>query len=127
MTMMAFLYTIWRYWEFKHRRLSRIEADALQVRGKHQGLVVDVERLPAPVWNEETTVEVGSLDELIKTADAILKPVLRLAEPERHTYCVIDGMTRYQYVSLRSQYVSLSKLVPPPQPKPPPTDETESP
>ncbi len=46
--------------------------------------------------------------------------ILRLAEAERHIYCVIDGMTRYQYVSL-------SKLVPPPQPKPPPTDETESP
>ena len=98
MMLVALLYVTWSYREFKRRRISRIEADIIEARSK-QDLVVDVERLPAPVWNQETTVEVGSLSELIKTADSLLKPVLHLAEPDRHIYCVIDGVTRYRYVT----------------------------
>lgn len=111
MTAIAFLYSMWSYREARRRRISRIEADSLQVKSR-QDLVVDVERLPAPIWNEETVVEMGSLNELFKTADSLLKPVLHLAEPERHIYCVIDGMTRYQYMSL------------PEEPAPPPAPET---
>jgi len=107
MIAMVLLYSIWRYWEFKHKWVSRIEADTLQARSKRD-LVVDVETLP-DIGSEETVIELGSLSELIKTADALLKPVLRLAEPERHIYCVIDGMTRYQYVSLSKEYVNPSK------------------
>lgn len=119
MMAVALLYTVWRYWESKRRRISRIEADALQVTDKYRNLVVDVKKLPTPVWNGEVTVEIGSLDELIKTADSLLKPILRLAEAERHIYCVIDGVTRYRYVSLSGEPAA------PPQPKPPPTDESQ--
>ena len=107
MIAMVLLYSIWSYREFKRKWISRIEADALQARSK-QDLVVDVETLP-DIGSEETVIKLGSLSELIKTADALLKPVLRLAEPERHIYCVIDGMTRYQYVSLSKEYVNPSK------------------
>jgi len=117
MTLVAFLYVIWSYWESKRKRVSRLEADAFQVRSRHQDLVVDVEKLP-DIGGGETVIELGSLSELVKVADALLKPVLRLAEPERHVYCVIDGTSRYQYVSLSEE------LVAPPSPKPPPTDET---
>jgi len=125
MMSMALLFAVWRYWEFKTKWISRIEADALLVSSKHQDLVVDVEKLP-DIRKNEMVVELASLGELIKGADGLLKPVLRLAEPERHIYCVIDGTTRYQYVSLRHKYVSLAKAQAPPEPKPPPTDETES-
>jgi len=107
MIAMVLLYSIWSYWEFKRKWISRIEADTLQARSK-QDLVVDVETLP-DIGSEETVIELVSLSELIKAADALLKPVLRLAEPERHIYCVIDGMTRYQYVSLSKEYVNPSK------------------
>ncbi|HUU65534.1 MAG TPA: DUF5305 family protein [Dehalococcoidales bacterium] len=131
-TMVIFLYTIWSYWEYRHRRISRLEADDLQVKGKHQDLVVDVEKLP-DTRDEETLIELGSLDELAKVAESLLKPVLRLAEPERHIYCVIDGMARYQYVSLAEEPATPAPLpTEPPTPaplpaEPPPTDETLSP
>jgi len=107
MMAVVLLYTIWSYWEFKHKWVSRIEADALQVRTRHRDLVVDVEKLP-DFGNEATVIEVGSLGELIKIADSLFKPVFHLAEPSRHIYCIIDGMTRYQYVSL-PQYVKISE------------------
>lgn len=118
--MVIFLYTLWSYWEFRHRLISQLEADALQVKSKHQDLVVDVEKLPE-TKDEETMIELGSLDELVKVAEALLKPVLRLAEPERHTYCVIDGMARYHYVSLAKEPAGF------PATKPLPTDTTSSP
>ena len=121
-TAVIFLYTIWSYWEYRRRRISRLEADDLQVKGKHRDLVVDVEKLP-DTTDEETVIELGSLDELVKVAESLLKPVLRLAEPERHIYCVIDGMARYQYVSLVEEPAT---PIPPPT-EPPPTDETLSP
>jgi len=120
MTAVIFLYALWSYWEHRHRRISKLEADALQVKSKHQDLVVDVENLPE-AKDGETTIELGSLDELVKVAEALLKPVLRLAEPERHIYCVIDGMARYQYVSLAEEPAT------PPAPEPPPTDTTSPP
>ena len=100
-------YSIWSYREFKHKWISRIEADALLIKNKRPDLVVDVETLP-DIGKEGTVAELGSLGELIKTADTLFKPILHLAEPERHIYCVIDGLTRYQYISL-PQYVSLSE------------------
>jgi hypothetical protein len=120
MTMIIFLYTLWSYWEYRRRLISQLEADALQVKSKHQDLVVDVEKLPE-TKDEETMIELGSLDELVKVAEALLKPVLRLAEPERHLYCVIDGMARYQYVSLAG------KLAGSPATKLPPADTTSPP
>lgn len=107
MMAVALLYAIWSYWEFKRKWISRIEADTIQVRSKHQDSVVDVEKLP-DIASEVTVIEIGSLSELIKVADGLFKPVLHLAEPERHIYCVIDGAIRYQYVSPQ-QYVKLSE------------------
>ena len=121
-TAVIFLYTIWNYWEYRRRRISRLEADDIQVKGKHKDLVVDVEKLP-DTKDEETLIELGSLDELVKVAESLLKPVLRLAEPERHIYCVIDGMARYQYVSLAEEPATPA----PPPAEPPLTDETLSP
>ena len=109
-------YSVWSYREFKHKLVSRIEADALLIRSKRPDLVVDVETLP-DIGDEGTVVELGSLGELIKAADSLFKPILHLAESERHIYCVIDGATRYQYVSLLKSQASQ-------QPKPPPADKT---
>jgi len=121
-TAVIFLYTLWSYIVYRRRRISQLEADDIQVKGKHKDLVVDVEKLP-DTKDEETLIELGSLDELVKVAESLLKPVLRLAEPERHIYCVIDGMARYQYVSLAEEPATPA----PPPAEPPPTDETLSP
>jgi len=77
---------------------SPLEVEAHQFKMKHKDVVVDVEELPQ-VTSANTIVAVESLSELAKAADALLKPVLHRAESRRHVYCVIDGATRYEYVS----------------------------
>jgi len=78
--------------------MSRIEQEALQAKKKHKNVIVDIIELPL-ARPEEKVITIGSLDELIKAADSLLKPVLHKAEAYKHTYCVIDGLTRYEYIS----------------------------
>ncbi|GAI76344.1 unnamed protein product, partial [marine sediment metagenome] len=83
---------------FKPETLSRIEEEVLRARKKHNDVIVDIEELPEAKVTE-MVVQLSSLDELIKAADGLLKPVLHKAEAHKHIYCVIDGLTRYEYIS----------------------------
>ena len=73
-----------------------MDAEARRVKNKHRDILVEVENLP-PIGGEEKIVRISSLEELIKTADALLKPVLHEVNSGKHTYCVTDGNTRYLY------------------------------
>jgi len=81
--------------------ISSMEEEALRAKRKHKGVIVDVSELP-PAGAGEVVIPIGSVDELVSIADALLKPVLHHARADRHTYCVIDGGVRYLYV-LKSQ------------------------
>jgi hypothetical protein len=78
--------------------ISRAEEEALRAKRKHKGVIVDVGELP-PAGAGETVIPIGSVDELVGIADALLKPVLHHARADKHTYCVIDGVVRYLYVA----------------------------
>jgi len=77
--------------------ISSMDEEALQAKRKHKGVIVDVGELP-PIGAGESVIPIGSVDELVSTADALLKPVLHHAEAGKHTYCIIDGGVRYLYV-----------------------------
>jgi len=77
--------------------ISKMEEEALRAKRKYKGVIVDVGELP-PTGAGETVIPIGSVNELVSTADALLKPVLHHARADRHTYCVIDGSVRYQYI-----------------------------
>ena len=77
--------------------ISGLEEEALRAKRKHKGVIVDVGELP-PAGAGETIIPIGSVDELVGIADALLKPVLHHAAADKHTYCVIDGSARYVYV-----------------------------
>jgi hypothetical protein len=77
--------------------ISRMEEEALSAKRKHKGVIVDVGELP-PIGAREAVIPIGSVDELVRTADALLKPVLHYAEADKHTYCIIDSGVRYLYV-----------------------------
>ena len=83
---------------FKPEKLSPVEEEVLRARKKHKDVIVDIEELPQ-AKAREMVIQLSSLDELIKAADGLLKPVLHKAEAHKHTYCVIDGLTRYEYIS----------------------------
>jgi hypothetical protein len=87
-------------WSTIHARLPMfwIEEEALRAKKKYKNVIVDVTELP-PIKGEEAVIPFGSVDELVKAADSLLKPVLHQVVADKHIYCVIDGSTRYEYVS----------------------------
>jgi len=98
-----FLFSLVGYAKFKPVELSMFEKEALQIRKKHKDLIVDVKELPEAKAGE-VVIPLSSFDELLKVADALLKPVFFKAELDKNTYCVIDGITRYQYILAISKY-----------------------
>jgi len=94
----AFLFVLRNSRQAQALIISGMEEEALQAKRKHKGVIVDVSELPA-TGAKEVVIRIGSVDELVRTADALLKPVLHQAEADKHTYCVIDGAIRYQYLS----------------------------
>lgn len=98
LALFGFLYVLRNYTRAKPEPMSQIEAEAQRARKKHKNVIVEVSELP-PRKAEETVIPIESIDEIVKTADALLKPVLHQVEADKHTYCVIDGLTRYQYIS----------------------------
>jgi hypothetical protein len=93
-----FLYLLVVYARFKPAGLPEIESEARRARRKYKDLIIDVQELPATTVIERV-ISLNALDELITTAEELGKVVLHKAEKEKHTYCVVDTMTRYQYVS----------------------------
>ena len=78
--------------------IPSMEEEALRAKRKHRGVIVDVGELP-PTGAGEAVIPIGSVDDLVRTADALLKPVLHHAEADKHTYCIIDSGVRYLYIS----------------------------
>jgi len=90
-------------WSFRQARrvkvpVPRVEIEAIQARKKHKDIIVDVQALPPR--GGQVLIPIDSLDELVKVADALLKPVLHKATADKHTYYVTDGLTLYEYISL---------------------------
>ena len=85
-------------WYFRPRQggLKDMEKKAQQVQRKYKNIIVDVKELPE-VKPSETVILLNSLDDLTRTAEGLLKPLLHKAEGRRHIYCVFDAATRYEY------------------------------
>ena len=64
---------------------------------KYKQMMVDVEALP-DVKPSDTVVPLSSVDDLVRIADDLARPVLHQAEERRHSYCVIDSGVRYLYI-----------------------------
>ena len=94
--LVGYLFVVWNV--IRARPLmSKVEEEAFKAKRKYKNVIVDIVELPV-AKPEEAVVTVGSLDELVKAADSLFKPVLHQTEAGKHTYCVIDGLTRYEYI-----------------------------
>jgi hypothetical protein len=93
----ALLFVLRNYRRAQVVAIPSMEEEALQAKRKHKGVIVDVGELP-PIGAGEMVIPINSVEELVSTADALLKPVLHHAQADKHTYCVIDGGVRYLYI-----------------------------
>lgn len=97
--LLALGYFGWSYIELRRRpALSPVEAEVARARKKYKQVLVDVEELPSAKLNE-TLIPLSSLDDLVRVADDLVKPVLHQVKEGKHVYCTVDGAVRYQYAS----------------------------
>jgi hypothetical protein len=99
LTLVMGLWTGYQIWESRREPslVNEVWEATQQTAGKHKDIFVNVAELPSPAETEKVT-QIGSLAELVKLADSLLKPILHQKDAERHVYCVIDGTARYVYV-----------------------------
>ena len=88
---LAFLY--WR----KRQKPSFLEEELKKNRKKYKELISEVTDFP-PAREGEATIDASSLEALVNISNNSLKPILLRVEPKKHTYWVVDGLTRYRYV-----------------------------
>jgi hypothetical protein len=69
---------------------------ALETERKYKNLIIMVNRLPERLV-AESVLTVDSLDELIKVAQALLKPINHVVADKLDIYWITDGITRYEY------------------------------
>ena len=69
---------------------------ALETERKYKNLIITVNKLPEQVI-AEGILTVDSLDELIKVAQALMKPINHVVDDKNDIYWITDGVTCYQY------------------------------
>lgn len=94
--LLALGYFGWSQSQLRSAMISAGAAEAARAGKKYKQVMVDVEKLPE-VKPTEIVVPLNSLDDLIRIADDLIKPVLHQIAEGRHTYCVIDSGVRYLY------------------------------
>ncbi|MFH1382490.1 MAG: DUF5305 family protein [Chloroflexota bacterium] len=102
MTIIFFLlcaFSVVMYIKYRPARPSLLEQEAARISKKYgQRMAVATDQIPTA---GETTITLNSMEDLVKIADELGKPIVYQAgigPDETHTYYVFDGASRYQYV-----------------------------
>jgi len=94
-----FITSLVLYKRFKPPEPPLVEKEAVQAKKKYGDLMVEATG-QTPLEGERI-VSLGSMEDLIKVADELGKPIIHQppsASEKRHVYYVFDVATRYQYV-----------------------------
>jgi hypothetical protein len=94
--LVLFIFSLLGYFWPRQGKLTAMEKKAQQAQKKYKNIIVEIKELPE-VKPGETVILLNSLDDLTRTAEGLLKPLLHKAEGQRHIYCVFDAATRYEY------------------------------
>jgi hypothetical protein len=84
------------YWR-RRPKPSVLEKELSRYRKKYGELISEVSDLPA--IEGEVVIRASSLEALVNISNNSLKPILLKVEPDKHTYYVIDGLVRYEYIN----------------------------
>jgi len=92
-------YLVWLNLKFKPVKLTKIEKEVNLAKKKYGERMAESTNQAPPMV--ENTISLDSMDDLIKIADELGKPIIHQAPTtaeQSHTYYVFDGFTRYEYL-----------------------------
>lgn len=85
------------YWR-RRPKSSFLDKELKRNRKKYGALISEVTDLPS-ITEKEVIIPASSLAALANISNNSLKPILLKVEPDKHSYCVIDGLVKYEYIS----------------------------
>ena len=94
-----FAYLMWRQLKLKPVEVPRIDKEVRLAKKKYGERMAEATS-QTPIEGEKA-ISIGSMEDLIKVADELGKPVIHQAPStpeEPHAYYVFDGATRYEYL-----------------------------
>ncbi len=94
--LVLFAFSLFWFLRRRQEKLTPVEKATRQAQKKYKNIMVEVKELPE-VKPGEAVIALNSLDDLVRTAEGLLKPVLHKAEGQGHIYCVFDAATRYEH------------------------------
>jgi len=97
--LMLFIASLVFYNQTKPAELPLFQKEAIAVGKKYSDRIAEADSQTPTVG--EKIISLGSIDDLIKVADELGKPVIHqppTTTERQHTYYVIDGTTQYQYI-----------------------------
>jgi hypothetical protein len=86
---------LWYYW-YHEEELTAMEKKARKAQKKYKNIIIEARELPE-FRPGETVIQLDSLEDLIRTAEGLFKPVLHKTEGRRHIYYVFDTGVRYEH------------------------------
>lgn len=83
-----------------HARKKLVDAKIERMVREHKDIIVEA-LMPLP--EVQAVVDVKSLEDLVKVAEILAKPVLKAMDGEREVFYVVDGSIKYQYKARESK------------------------
>ncbi|MEA3459872.1 MAG: DUF5305 family protein [Chloroflexota bacterium] len=100
-SLLLFVYLLWMYSVPSAKRLTA-EDEFRKARRSYGEFIVEAEALPS-LSQDQVVVRLTSLEDLVKVAEEMFRPIIHGTQEDKHIYCTIEssGTVRYEYVSER--------------------------
>jgi hypothetical protein len=88
-------YTVFRYLSKRNKYYTALQK-VTEVHNKYKGIIIEAKEIPE-IKPGEAIVQLDSLNDLAKTAENLMKPLLHQFNGQAHVYYVFDASVRYVY------------------------------
>jgi len=105
-----FILALYKITRDQSGQLTAVEIEVRRITKKYKGIIADIQELPG-LRDGDVVIKTSSIDELVKTAEGLIKPVLHSKEQGKHVYIVLDEMTRYQYEILSDEEMEATHVI----------------
>lgn len=79
-----------------HLEINKMEEKIAKIQKKYGDWIADVKKLPK-FTQEQIFIPLKSMEDLIKVAEELGRPVIHVRHGGNHYYCILDGQTCYEY------------------------------
>ncbi len=77
--------------------MNRVDETVANIKKKYGDWIADARELP-PIKKDQSLISLNSMEDLIKIAEELGRPVIHVKNEQKHYYYVLDGSMRYEHL-----------------------------